>query len=245
MSEGGITTEIPRKRCAYCNSLMDVSASVCPICRYHQSRIRNVILLCAAATGLASLVVSSLAFSMPKVYYLLFWSDKLNVQYFHTFTNGHYDLMLSNSGSGTVLVGEITVNYGDANNYPFYVGKSVSSGEFLTTPVLDTSSELRSFEGGYVSNSDGNQTAPMKANSTVDWSVGGNKCYALFFINSEAEDIRRMNRAYATVQRRLVTESVDAKIVYFDAKSGKRFDQPFPAVATYVLSSEPRCKLGG
>ncbi len=240
-------TSTKNKKCTYCGSLIDNSASLCPVCTNYQSRSRNAILHLGGAAGLITVIASGLLFSIEKcvqLYHNFHWSDMLSIHYFHTYPNGHYNLTLSNKGSGNVLVSEITIYYDVVNNYPFYIGKVVASGEFLTLPNLDVPTELIGLDGGYAKNDDGKPSNDILNNASITWNKGSDKCYAILFINSEAEDIHRMNSAFAAVHKRLITSPSEAKIVYFDGRTGKRFEQPFSAVATYVLSSEPRCKLG-
>ena len=234
------------KKCSYCGSIIDISASVCPVCKHTQSWLRNILLFLGSVAGLITLMASGILFSIDRaiqIYGTLYWYNELSVQYFHTYTNGHYDLILSNRGSGTVLVSEITIYYGNAFNYPFYIRKTVASGEFLTTPPLDVPSELRNFRG-YANNYDGNPPKDILNKSSVDWKIDTDKCYGIFFVNSDAEGIRRMNLAFSADGHKLITSPVEAKIIYFDGRTGRRFDQSFSAVATYMVSSEPRCNSG-
>jgi hypothetical protein len=238
------TTGSGAKKCRYCASVIDLSASVCPTCRYRQSRVLNWIVFCSGAAGLIALVVSGIVYSVTTVRPFYSWSDRVIVHYFHTFSNGHYALSLSNSGSGPILVSEVTAYVGATENYPFHVDKTVDAGAFLTVTVRDSQKEFVGLSGGYPANADGRAPASVVSDASMQWNDIG-KCYAIFLINSGAEDIGRMNQAFAAVHKKLVTYPADVKVVFFDAWTGKKFDQSFPVVATFVLSSDPKCKAAG
>jgi hypothetical protein len=238
------TTDSGQKKCRYCASLIDSSASVCPTCRYRQCRVLNWIVFWGSAAGLIALIVSGIVYSVTTARPLFWWSDRVNVHYFHTFSNGHYALSLSNSGSGPILVSEVTAYIGAIENYPFHVDKTVDAGAFLTIAVKDLQKEFVGLSGGYLANTDGRAPASVVSDASMQWNDFG-KCYAIFLINSGAEDIGRMNQAFAALNKKLVTYPADVKVVFFDAWTGKKFDQSFPVVATFVQSSDSKCKATG
>jgi hypothetical protein len=50
-----------------------------------------------------------------------------------------------------------------------------------------------------------------------------------------------MNDHYMAFHKKLIEEQVDAHVVYFDPQIGKKVDQKFDAVATYLLSKDSKC----
>jgi len=231
------------KKCAYCGSRMDLYASLCPTCKSYQSVLRNWIVFAGGSVGLFTLVLSGAAFFAKTISPLLYWSDQIHVHYFHSYNNGEYSLSLSNSSSGDVLVSEVTVYMGSTENFPFRVNAVLHPGEILTRLVKDEGTQYASLTG-YFANIDGTPSAYILKNSSVEWNTR-DRCYAIFFINSDAEDIVRMNQAYAVLGRKLATYPAYAKVVYFDGWTGRRFDQEFPAVATFLRSIDPRCTGSG
>lgn len=232
----------PTKRCVHCASVIALGASVCPICKLYQARYRNWLVFGATGAGFITLLASGILFSIDKIIYIYNewnWSTKVYVEYFHSFTHNHHAITLLNSGSGPVLVREITIYYGPAYNSHFPINKTIAKGDFLSIPVSDKPSEYRGLTR-YARNKDGNPSKEMFEGGTADWEYG-KQCYAIFFIDAESEDINRMDRAYAAEHNKLITTKVDARVIYFDQKTGERFNQPFSAVATYLLSDDPGC----
>jgi len=217
--------ETTQKKCIYCGSSIDSSAAVCPVCKYHQTWFRNAIVFWGGAAGLLTILASGILFSIDTIrnfYHATHWKDQINVHYFHTYPDNHYAIVLSNSGSGTVLVSEITVYAGgqDRYNAPFYVGRTLATGEFISIPITDFASEYVGLHGGYAANADGIPPESLIKQATINWHLNGDNgvfCYAIFFITPDAEDIQRMNEFYGAQHQKLVTSPVYAKVIYFDA----------------------------
>lgn len=58
--------------------------------------------------------------------------------------------------------------------------------------------------------------------------------------NSEA--INRMQQHYQFLKINLVTEPVDAFVIYYSVHNGKEVKVRFPAVGVFMLSTEPECR---
>jgi hypothetical protein len=118
-------------------------------CKFHQTRFRNTVVFWGGAAGLIAILASGVLYyvnTRSSIYHNARWLDRVNVHYFHSYSGTHSPFLLSNSGSGTVLVSEITVYSGIYYNVPFYVGKSIASGEFLSMPIVDFNPEYIGLE---------------------------------------------------------------------------------------------------
>jgi hypothetical protein len=209
--------------------------------------VRNWVIFLGAAAGLIALLVSAISFAIDRgmsLYQSAYWRDRVTVNYLHTFSSGKTSVTISNTGSGPVFLSEITIDFGIGGNASFPLAKSLSKGDFFAETVPDMDDEFVGL-AGYVANTDGKPSLQMMGTANV-WVKRPQQpppCFALHFIDTDAQDIKRMNRSYGVKKLKLVTSDVIAKIIYIDASTGKRIDQPFSVVATYVVSNEQRCKF--
>lgn len=236
------------KKCAYCGSEIDLHASVCPVCKFHQKRWRNAMVFWGAAAGLLTICSSALLFSVEssiKLYDYINWRDAINLNYLKTYIYPHLTAIISNTGSAPVFVNEITIYYHNTSNVVFEINKEIRKGEFISIAnlpekIVDDFKNLLGFEA----TKDGRPFHYVTENAAVWYDQQRrDDCYAVFFFDQDAEDIRRMNRYYSAHNLKLAVSDAEANIVYFDVQTGQRISQIFHVLAAYARSTDEKCKV--
>jgi hypothetical protein len=232
------------KKCLYCGSEIDLHASVCPVCKFHQKRWRNAMVFWDAAAGLITICSSALLFSVEssiKLYDSINWRDAINLNYLHTEIYPHISTIISNNGSGPVFVNEITIYYHKTGNIVFYINKDIQKGEFISITNLSVNTD-DSKNLMYLANKDGRPSEDITERAEIWYDRRRHvACYAVFFFDQDAEDIRRMNKSYSTTNEKLVVSDAEANIVYFDVQTGRRITQIFHVLAAYMRSTDEQC----
>lgn len=67
-------------------------------------------------------------------------------------------------------------------------------------------------------------------------------CFLLLPMSKNSEAINRMQQHYQFLKINLVTEPVDAFVIYYSVHNGKEVKVRFPAVGVFMLSTEPECR---
>src|SRR5713101_1352007 len=95
-------------RCVACQSDLREAATVCPVCKSHQTRWKNRLQYAAGVVGVFTVLASLLVYivtSLPSLRRTLWWRDDVRVLGF----NSNQDLVFANAGDGDVFVSHATL----------------------------------------------------------------------------------------------------------------------------------------
>src|SRR5262245_51763386 len=193
------------KSCSYCGSETPIRATVCPVCKYHQTRWRNNALFVAGLAGLLTFFVSGLAFTVDRLslaYKNLVWQDRANVLNFYLAAD-QWDFVIANRGDGPIFVSDIVISSADtrlsaANRQLLPIAKPLDQNAFLVDQTG------KSPPGSFVFNESGALSPEMSKDITGKLDEYGTKfCYLLVYY-SESNPGMAMVKQFGSERRRKI-----------------------------------------
>jgi len=238
-----------KKLCHYCGTAIPATASVCPTCKFNQSRWRNNLLFVGGLGGFAALVASAMAFVIDRtneVYKNVHWTDKVTIIDFRTGpaegsnVYPQFSSVVLNSGDGPIFVSDFLI-FWRGGNIQYFVNKLIQPNDFAIVhdPKLNY--------GRYsvvASNNTGEPTEEILKNT---WFVDlGNpqkpQCFLAIVYSKDNVDLKRMEPYYRSINRKLVSEPVDAYVEYFSSRTKEKTQTKFPAVVVFGVASDGQCQ---
>src|SRR5271170_2083185 len=95
----------------------------------------------------------------------------------------------------------------------------------------------------YVTNSTGSINNVLMQQSNV-WSalLPANTRPCFLMVPLGEDSIKSLQASYDPLHKHLVTEPVQASVLYYSIHRGTELKVVFPAVATFLRSTEPQCR---
>lgn len=240
------------KPCAYCGSPILISATLCPICKAYQSKLRNVVLYIAGIAGLIGLLGSAFVYivsEIPNIYKILMWRDQIKLWEFSARYYPNFSLSLSNVGDGPIIVSSILIYWNDSvpnapprrGNAQYTVGKVVQPTDTLIIPAKP---DARNDYYLDIANTSGRPNSTVISHSSIAYEnprSNPSTCFMMVFYNEDAVAISRMQNAYGSEGLRVVQEPIRGVVVYYRIHDKKEVRTAFPVVATFERSTNPEC----
>lgn len=232
------------KSCSYCGSEIPIRATVCPVCKYQQTRWRNNLLFVAGLAGLITLFVSGLAFTVDRLslaYKNLVWQDRINVLQFHAVAQ-QFNYVIANSGDGPIFVSEIEISSGADSGLWFAYSKLFSISKPLDPNAFVVGEKGDRPHGFVVANESGTLSPEMSISTTHDLDGWGTKfCYLLALHNENSPQLIMNQHFYAAEHGlKVVSLRILGHVGFFSPHSNMRIEQKF--AVTGVLLRHPDCK---
>jgi hypothetical protein len=242
------------KPCAYCGSPIPRSAILCSVCKSYQSTWRNNFAYWAGFAGLIGLLGSAVAYiisELPSLRKVIAWNDELQVVEFGATDTRNFTVSANNVGDGTVILSSIVIFLKNGNENAGYVIDKVLDANRLLSESFNVKEDAQGMAPQipadydlFIANTSGKPNSTTIQRSQIIYSFNSSTwpCFLKVPANATSEGQRRMEQAYSTQGRHLVTEPLQAFAIYFSAHSGKKIRTPFPAVAAFMRSTKPECR---
>jgi|GEM_PF-2111499 len=234
---------IDRRPCKYCGSEIPASASICPVCKYHQASWRNTIIFLAGLTGFIAILGSALTFIVDRsvvLYKNIVWKDEVNLLYLRTGLFPKFAVTLSNGGDGPIFLADITI-YWREHNVQYNMNRALLPNEVTSIGDgnLDTLSQKYDY---YVSSTDGVPTDEVVKNSDLaEESEIDSACFLRSFFNENNSDVERMNTHFRLYNNIIVSEPAVAYLSYYSLHARQKIKQHFPLMSTFIRLADARC----
>jgi len=234
--------------CRYCANEIAATATLCPVCRSYQSRLRNNVLFAAGAAGFITLVVSALVFTVQEVGQItseLRWKDNINVGEFDIQEDGAGRILFINNGDGPVFVSDVVI---------FMSNDTVGVGIGQTIPVkgIVLFDNIQKFDKNpfekppftklhAMANETGEPTSAMLDNVLGDDSKHP-RCIVRSALATNNSGLRFETEAFAKQGLKRVTERSTARVYFYSGHTGTRLEKEFPVVVTYETADSTYCQ---
>ena len=134
--------------CKACQSEINASADICPICKSYQSRWKRELYYIATMAGIITVAISLLTYvasTWPEIKKTFFWTDAVEVIAFHSKKN----IVIHNSGDGRVFVSHLLLRSSEFSYAStFRINKMIESKSFLVHELNTTTQDWDKWDTG-------------------------------------------------------------------------------------------------
>lgn len=231
------------KPCVYCGSPIPSSSTICPTCKFHQSKWRNNLVLIAGLSGFLALMASAVTFVADRsiqLYKNTHWRDDVALLALLTGPTGEYSAVLSNNGDGAIFVIDLLI-YWRGDSTQIRINKVIEAGSIV---VMDTMKYTGPMYQRIVANLEGKASLQLLQSARI-WADPAGPSPPCFLAHVHSEDstaIRMMDAFYKQGGRRLVTDKGEANLEYFSPHLKIKNRKVFPITIAFAGSTSGNCQ---